>query len=145
LGHQGQIGTLLEAKEAAAGLTDEDAIPELPATPTTVAGDLLILGEHRVRCGDATEHANVARLIAGGSADLVFTDPPYNVDYEGYTEERLKIKGNRMTPEQFQQFLLATFSTYRNIVKPGASMYVCHSSSWQREFQNSVEATRSRS
>ena len=78
--------------------------------------------------------------MAGDAADLVFTDPPYNVDYEGYTEDRLKIKGDKMTPEQFQQFLLATFSSYRRIVKPGASMYVCHSSSWQREFQNAMEA-----
>jgi DNA modification methylase len=79
--------------------------------------------------------------MASVAADLVFTDPPYNVDYEGYTEDRLKIKGNRMTPEQFQQFLLATFSSYRRIVKTGASLYVCHSSSWHREFQNAMEAT----
>jgi hypothetical protein len=70
---------------------------------------------------------------------LIFTDPPYNVDYEGYTEEKLKIKGDKMTSEQFQQFLLASFSSYRRIAKPGASMYVCHSSSWQREFQNAME------
>lgn len=68
------------------------------------------------------------------------TDPPYNVDYEGYTEDRLTINGDKMTAAQFQQFLLATFSSYRRIVKPGASMYVRHSSSWQREFQNSMES-----
>src|SRR4029077_378411 len=68
-----------------------------------------------------------------------FTDPPYNVDYEGYTEEKLKIRGDKMTPAEFQQFLLATFISYRTIVKPGASLYVCHSSSWQREFQNALE------
>jgi DNA modification methylase len=66
--------------------------------------------------------------MAGDAADLVFTDPPYNVDYEGYTEEKLKIKGDRMTAEQFQQFLQDAFGSYRRIVKPGASMYVCHSS-----------------
>ena len=80
------------------------------------------------------------RLMAGDAADLVFTDPPYNVDYEGYTEDQLTIKGDRMTPEQFQQFLSATFTSYRQTVKPGASMYVCHSSSWQREFQNAMES-----
>ena len=67
-------------------------------------------------------------------------DPPYNVDYEGYTEDRLKIQGDRLTAEQFQQFLLSTFRNYRRVVKPGASAYVCHSSSWQREFQNAIEA-----
>lgn len=77
--------------------------------------------------------------MAGGAADLVFTDPPYNVDYEGYTEERLKIKGDRMSDADFKQFLEAAFRSCRTAVKPGASLYVCHSSSWQREFQNALE------
>src|SRR4029078_8111481 len=77
--------------------------------------------------------------MAGVPADLVFTDPPYNVDYEGYTEERLKIKGDRMSDTDFKLFLEAAFRSYRTLVKPGASMYLCHSSSWQREFQNALE------
>jgi DNA modification methylase len=101
---------------------------------------LWILGNHRVLCGDATAPADVERLMAGEAGDLVFTDPPYNVDYEGYTDDRLKIQGDRMTPEQLQRFLSATFSGYRTTVKPGASLYVCHPSSWQREFQNALEA-----
>ncbi len=135
-----ELARLLEAQEAAEGLTDEDAVPDIPETPATGPGDLWLLGDHRVLCGDATVPADVDRLMGNVAADLVFTDPPYNVDYEGYTEGRLKIKGDRMTPEQFQQFLLATFSGYRRIVKSGASMYVCHSSSWQREFQDALEA-----
>src|ERR1035441_8400687 len=95
---------------------------------------------HRVLVGDATVRADVDALMAGEAVDLVFSDLPYNVDYEGYTEDRLKIMGDRMTPEQFKQFLLAAFSSYRHIVKPGASMYICHSSSWQREFQDALEA-----
>jgi DNA modification methylase len=78
--------------------------------------------------------------MGGDAADLVFTDPPYNVDYEGYTEERLKIQGDRMTDEQFNRFLEAAFRSCRAVVKRGASLYVCHSSSWQREFQNALEA-----
>ena len=78
--------------------------------------------------------------MAGDAADLAFTDPPYNVDYEGYTKDRLKIQGDRMTAEQFAELLVASFGNYRTIIKPGASMYVCHSSSWQREFQNALEA-----
>ncbi|HTA42456.1 MAG TPA: site-specific DNA-methyltransferase [Bryobacteraceae bacterium] len=135
-----ELQRLLEAQDSAPGLTDEDSVPELPSTPITLPGDIWHLGDHRVLCGDATVRADVDRLMAGVAADLVFTDPPYNVDYEGYTEDRLTIKGDRMSPEQFQQFLLATFSSYRRIVKLGASMYVCHSSSWQREFQNAMEA-----
>ena len=135
-----ELARLLAAQDAAEGLTDEDAVPELPETPISVLGDLWILGNHKLLVGDATDHSDVARLMAGDAADLVFTDPPYNVDYEGYTEERLKIKGDRMSDADFKQFLEAAFRSYRNVVKPGASMYVCHSSSWQREFQNALEA-----
>ena len=124
---------MLEAQNAAEGLTDEDAVPDLPETPTTAPGDVWICGGHRVICGDATLLCDVDTLMAGEAMDLVFTDLPYNVDYEGYTLDRLKIKGEKMTPEQFQQFLLASFSSYRRIVKPGASMYVCHCSLWQRD------------
>jgi DNA modification methylase len=95
---------------------------------------------HRVACGDATARTDVEKLMASGAADLVFCDPPYNVGYQGYTKEKLEILGDRMTPAQFQQFLLVTFTNYRAIVKPGASIYVFHSSSSQREFQNAIEA-----
>jgi DNA modification methylase len=134
-----ELARLLEAQDVAEGLADEDAVPEPPETHTSVHGDIWVLGDHRVLCGDATQRADVDLLIDGEAVDLVFTDPPYNVDYEGYTEERLKIKGDKMSPEQFQEFLLATFSGYRRAMKSGASMYVCHSSSWQREFQNALE------
>ena len=135
-----ELARLLAAQDAAEGLTDEDAVPELPETPISAAGDLWILGSHRLLVGDATNQNDVARLMAGDAADLVFTDPPYNVDYEGYTEQRLKIKGDRMSDAEFKQFLAAAFGSYRAIVKPGASMYVCHSSSWQREFQDALES-----
>jgi ParB-like chromosome segregation protein Spo0J len=81
------LARLLAAQDAAEGLTDEDAVPELPETPISLLGDLWILGDHKLLVGDATNQADVAKLMAGDSADLVFTDPPYNVDYEGYTED----------------------------------------------------------
>ncbi|MGO9938040.1 MAG: hypothetical protein ACLPH3_10255 [Terracidiphilus sp.] len=89
-----ELARLLAAQDAVAGLTDEDAIPELAEAPACTAGDLWILGDHKLLVGDATNGDLVARVMAGSSADLIFTDPPYNVDYEGYTEERLKIKGD---------------------------------------------------
>ncbi len=135
-----ELARLLAQQDAVEGLTDEDEVPELQEAVISAPGDLWVLSDHHVLCGDATSLTDVHRLMAGDEADLVFTDPPYNVDYEGYTEDRLTIKGDRMTPEQFQQFLSATFASYRQTVKPGASMYVCHSSSWQREFQNAMEA-----
>jgi ParB-like chromosome segregation protein Spo0J len=102
-----ELARLLAAQEATAGLTDEDAVPELPAAPASVTGDLCL---------------------------------PYNVAYEGYTEDKLTILGDRMSDEQFCKFLATAFGNYRRIVKPGASLYICHPSSWQREFQNALEA-----
>jgi DNA modification methylase len=130
----------LLAEQQQAGRTDEDATPEPPEVPVTITGDLWLLGNHKVLAGDATVLADIDRLMGSDSADLVFTDPPYNVDYEGYTEDKLKIKSDRMSDVEFRQFLGVAFRSYRSLVKPGASLYVCHSSSWQREFQDALEA-----
>ena len=73
--------------------------------------------------------SSACSTLADASADLIFTDPPYNVDYEGYTEDRLKIQGDRMSDAEFKQFLKAAFRSCRTAVKEGASLYVCHSSS----------------
>jgi hypothetical protein len=135
-----EVARLLSAEQGAAGLADEDAVPEVPESPISLPADLWALGNHKLLVGDATDDHAVRRLMAGEAADLVFTDPPYNVDYEGYTGDRLTIPGDRMAPEQFRQFLAKTFASYRQVVKPSASLYVCHPSSWQREFQNALEA-----
>jgi DNA modification methylase len=135
-----ELARLLAADEPTVGLTDEDAVPEVPDAPISLVGDLWRLGPHVLLVGDATNEDHVARLMNGAAADLVFTDPPYNVGYEGYTEDRLTIKGDRMSPEQFCAFLATTFGSYCRIVKPGASLYICHPSSWQREFQTALEA-----
>jgi len=110
------------------GNTQDDAAPPLPEHPASRLGDLWCLGEHRLLCGDATKGEDVARLMDENKADLVFTDPPYNVDYEGYTEDHLKIRGDRMSDADFKQFLEAAFCSCRSVVKDGASLYVCHAS-----------------
>src|SRR5713101_1465619 len=135
-----ELTRLLAYQEGVEGLTDEDAVPELPHTAISVPGDLWILDSHRVLCGDATVQADVERLMSGDAADLVFTDPPYGVDYEGYTDQHLKIQGDNLNAKQLQQLLSDAFHCCRGIVQPGASLYVCHSSSRQREFQNALEA-----
>src|SRR5271163_3228711 len=86
-----------------------DAAPEPPETPVSRAGDLWLLGPHRVLCGDATRSPDVSRLMASEQVDCVFTDPPYNVGYEGYTDDRLTIQNDRMSPEAFAQFLRDSF------------------------------------
>lgn len=72
------------------GLTDEDAVPEVPEQPITVPGDVWVLGKHRLMCGDSTSIDAVDKLMDGQKADMVFTDPPYGVDYDGghATEKR---------------------------------------------------------
>src|SRR5947207_3780677 len=125
--------------EQSEGLTDEDEAPAVQEVAITEPGDLWILGNHRLLCGDSKSIHEVERLMNGQKAGLVFTDPPYNVDYEGYTEEKLKIQGDQMAAEQFEQFLLSVFSSYQCALEPGGSMYVCHPSSWQREFQGALE------
>jgi DNA modification methylase len=135
-----ELARLLASQDAAAGLTDEDDIPDVSEAPLTMPGDLWRLGkDHKLLVGDATAPADVERLMAGDVADLVFIDPPYNCDYSGYTEERLTIQNDRMPDTEFKQFLEAVFQSCRTAIKPGASLYVCHSSSWQREFQNALE------
>jgi ParB-like chromosome segregation protein Spo0J len=122
------------------GLTDEDDAPEPPEKPVGQLGDRWLLGKHRVLCGDSTKSADVERLMSAEKADLVFTDPPYNVDYSGYTKDKLTIQGDRMSDEEFRRFLSSAFCNYRSAIKAGASLYVCHASSVQRDFQNAIEA-----
>ena len=134
-----EFARFLAAEDAAQGLTDEDAVPEVPETPVSTAGDLWTLGEHKLLVGDATVAADVQRLMGTDAADCVFIDPPYNCDYSGYTEEHLRMQNDRMSDADFKQFLENAFRSLRAAIKPGASAYVCHPSSLQREFQNALE------
>ena len=135
-----ELDNYLAGVDATPGLTDEDAAPEPPETPVSRAGDLWMLGNHRVLCGDATNPADIERLMQVERADLVFTDPPYNVDYTGYTKQKLTLKGDRMPEDEFRRFLRTSFDNYRTVIKPGASLYVCHASSVQRDFQDAIES-----
>ena len=81
----------LEIDEPTEGLTDEDDTPEAPEQPVTVEGDVWLLGKHRLMCGDSTSIDAVEKLMAGQKADMVFTDPPYGVDYDGGHKRREKL------------------------------------------------------
>jgi DNA modification methylase len=116
----GEIGNLLA--EPTQGLTDEDAVPEVPAQPVTVDGDVWLLGRHRLMCGDSTSIDAVDKLMDGRKADMVFTDPPYNIDYQGVKDKRDKIKNDKMADDDFVQFL-------RDSLMGCETMYVC--CSWQ--------------
>jgi len=117
----------LTPEEIPPGLTDEDAVPEVPVTPVSVLGDVWLLGKHRVMCGDSTSIDDGEKLMGGLLADLVFTDPPYNVAYSGQGANNLgTIKNDDMSEADFEQFCRDVFSTYSAIMKPLACIYVCH-------------------
>ena len=137
---QDEIDRLLADQISTEGLTDEDAVPEAPDEPVTRLGDVWILGGHRLLCGDSCNAESVGKLLGESRADLIFSDPPYNVDYEGFTAEKLKIQGDKLSSDDFRVFLERAFQSCRASVKAGASVYICHSSSYQREFQNALEA-----
>ena len=113
-----------------------EAVPEVPKVAKTKRGDMYKLGEHVLMCGDSTEADDVAKLMGGGYevADMVFTDPPYNVDYVGKTKDALKIQNDSMSDSAFREFLTAAFTNMRNHSAPGAPIYVCFASSMSYPF-----------
>jgi len=91
-----ELNALLEP-EVTEGLTDEDAVPETPIEPKTKLGDIYILGNHRLMCGDSTSIDDVEKLMDGNKADICFTSPPYNAG-------SLDIKGNARTQKKYNSF-----------------------------------------
>lgn len=111
------------------GLTDADDVPEAPAEPVTKPGDLWILGDHRLLCGDSTDVLAVERLMAGQKADMVFTDPPYGMnldtDYSKMGDGGKTHKTVIADDEQYDAgFLLSTFAYCKEIFLWGADYYV---------------------
>ena len=115
---------LLMGGETTEGLVDEDQVPELVDDPVTVLGDVWILGNHRLMCGDSTSIDAVEALMDGSKADLWITDPPYNVAYEGKTEDALTIQNDSMSDSDFRQFLTDCYSAADANMKEGASFYI---------------------
>ena len=117
---------------------DGDEPPPLPTQAVARPGDLFALGAHRLLCGDATSLTHVARLMDGRRADLVFTDPPYNVDYTGKTADALKIVNDTMGDRKFRAFLLAAFQVLFANAREGAPIYVCHADTEGYNFRGAL-------
>ena len=98
-----EISAFLE--EPTEGLTDEDAVPEAPEVPVTVEGDVWLLGRHRLMCGDSTSIDAVERLMGGRAVDLIFTDPPYNVAFNGRSGKHDVIKNDDLSASDFTNFI----------------------------------------
>ncbi|MGL5122566.1 MAG: site-specific DNA-methyltransferase [Fusobacteriaceae bacterium] len=106
--------------------------------PFSKNGDIWILGEHRLMCGDSTNEKDVEILMKNGKANLVITDPPYNVNYEGKTTEELKIINDNMTDEKFYNFLLKAYNNMFLFSEPGAGIYVFHSETEGINFRKAM-------
>lgn len=107
--------------------------------PISKLGDVWILGKHKLMCGDSTQKENVLHLINNKEADMILTDPPYNVNYEGGTKEKLKIKNDNMEETEFYNFLLEAFRNMNEVLKYGGSIYVFHADTEGLNFRNAFK------
>ena len=113
----------LEAEE------DNFDVPEGGIETDIVLGDLFEIGEHRLLCGDSTQTDTFEKLMQGEVADMVLTDPPYNVAYEGKTKDALTIENDSMGNDDFYKFLYDFYTALSTAVKKGGAIYVWHASS----------------
>lgn len=112
--------------EDSTDVQEDDYDPEIPAEPKSQRGQIYQLGRHRLMCGDATAPADVAALMAGTEAQLLLTDPPYNVDYTGNTGEHMKIENDAQAEDAYCDFLRQAFGNAKAVMEPGASYYLWH-------------------
>jgi DNA modification methylase len=112
------------------GLTDDDAVPDVPVDPVTVRGDIWVLGNHRLMCGDSTTLSNVERLLESRKADMVFTDPPYGVAYEGghNKKKRQGIIADTLEGEDLTNLFYGALMAAIPCTKDGAPFYVWYAS-----------------
>ena len=116
------------------------AAAEAVKAPRSGYGDVWLMGRHRLMCGDATKPEDMRRLMDGQKAAVIFTDPPYNVNYHGDTKDKMTIKNDNMSASQFQSFLTVAFSCLYSSARPGAAIYICHADSAGNEFREAMAA-----
>lgn len=119
--------------EVEEGLTDDDDAPEPQQATVSKHGDVWIMGRHRLMCGDSTSITDVDKLMAGGKADLVWTDPPYNVAVDGKAG---KILNDDMGSSEFRSFLRSVYGCYFAVMREGACIYVAHGESERAAFSD---------
>jgi DNA modification methylase len=115
LGFNADELTALLEPEQVEGLTDEDSVPEVPEEPKTKLGDIYQLGNHRLMCGDSTSIDAVDKLMDGNAVDLIFTDPPYNVSFNGRSGKHDVIKNDNLSESDFAIFIEEVCNTIKAI------------------------------
>ncbi len=126
-----ELAAFLDGDAGGEGLTDENAAPEVPETPVSVLGDLWLCGDHKILCGDSTLIDSYQTLLGEELADMVFTDPPYNVNYANSAKDKMRGKSrpiqNDNLGEDFAAFLYDVCTNLMMVCK--GAMYICMSSS----------------
>lgn len=135
------LGSLEDGEESSipSEVVEDDYEEELPEEPTAKHGDIFLLGRHRLMCGDSTKIEDVKRLVDGAEIDILVTDPPYNVEYEGKTKDRLTIKNDSMEDSAFRRFLRDAFSSADAVLKPGGVFYIWHADSEGYNFRGACK------
>lgn len=128
----------LESSKPPTALTDVDDVPDAPETAQSRPGDVWTLGPHRLLVGDAT--GDLAPLMQGDLADLVLTDPPYNINYQGGTKDKLTIENDKLLNVDFRALLDGAMTSLARHSAPGAGFYVFHSDSERVNFQQALES-----
>jgi len=116
----------------------EDEVPEIPEEPKAKYGDIYSFGNHRLMCGDSTIFNDIEKLMNGNLANLLLTDPPYNVNYKSKSTN-MKIKNDNQNEDSFYRFLYDSFSNVYSFLKDNASFYVWYASKEVVNFSNSLK------
>lgn len=119
-------------------VVDDEYEVELPEDPKTKTGNIYKLGNHYLMCGDSTNTDDVKKLMNNQLADLIVTDPPYNVNYEGKTGDNLKIMNDNMENSQFYSFLESAFINLYESIRDGGSIYVFHADTEGLNFRKAM-------
>lgn len=115
---------------------EDDCDVELPENPKAQLGDVYQLGRHRLMCGDSTSLDDCQKLVGGEKMEMLLTDPPYNVDYEGTAG---KIKNDHMEDTKFRDFLTTAFRNAAAVMNPGAAFYIWHADSEGYNFRGAAK------
>ena len=128
----------LSTEDALKDTKGDDDAPEVDyGEPDSKPGEVYQLGPHRLMCGDSTSAEDMAKLMDGAKADLIITDPPYNVDYEGGNGK--KIQNDNMSDNKFLNFLTDAFRTMLAVLKNGGAFYIWHADSEGYNFRQAIK------
>lgn len=133
-----ELAKLLEPEQIE-GLTDEDEVPEVPEEPVSKESDIWICGNHRVMCGDSTSIDAVETLLDGVKADILFTDPPYGIDFAPQRGTHGKILNDALEGSQFDEFLDSVFASAVSVMKPDTYAFVWTGWSKIGAFEKSLQ------